>query len=121
VNEFGGFRVQGRDTADAARIIRQAQALEALGCFSVVLECVPAPLASRITSALTIPTIGIGAGPCTDGQVLVLQDLWGIAGDHAPRFVRRYVDGDAVLTDALDRYDADVKGGSFPNAAESYS
>jgi 3-methyl-2-oxobutanoate hydroxymethyltransferase len=61
------------------------------------------------------------SGPCTDGQVLVLQDLWGIDGDHAPKFVRRYIDGDAVLTDALDRYDADVKGGRFPGAAESYS
>jgi 3-methyl-2-oxobutanoate hydroxymethyltransferase len=121
VNEFGGFRVQGRDTADAERIARQAHALEELGCFSLVLECVPAPLASRITSELAIPTIGIGAGPCTDGQVLVLQDLWGVAGDGAPRFVRRYVDGDAMLTDALDRYDADVKGSRFPSAAESYS
>ena len=78
VNEFGGFRVQGRDTADAEKIARQAHALEELGCFSLVLECVPAPLASRITSELAIPTIGIGAGPCTDGQVLVLQDLWGV-------------------------------------------
>jgi 3-methyl-2-oxobutanoate hydroxymethyltransferase len=121
VNEFGGFRVQGRDTADAEKIARQAHALEELGCFSIVLECVPAPLASRITSELAIPTIGIGAGPCTDGQVLVLQDLWGVAGGGAPRFVRRYVDGDAMLTDALDRYDADVKGGQFPSAAESYS
>jgi 3-methyl-2-oxobutanoate hydroxymethyltransferase len=120
VHEFGGFRVQGRDTSDADKIARQAHALEALGCFSIVLECIPAPLAARITSQLAIPTIGIGAGPCTDGQVLVLQDLWGI-GDHAPRFVRRYIDGDAMLTDALDRYAADVKAGQFPSVAESYS
>ena len=120
VNEFGGFRVQGRDTADADKIVRQSHALEELGCFSLVLECIPAPLAARITSELSIPTIGIGAGPCTDGQVLVLQDLWGI-GSHPPRFVRRYIDGEAVLTDALDRYDADVKGGQFPSVTESYS
>jgi 3-methyl-2-oxobutanoate hydroxymethyltransferase len=112
--------VQGRDTSDADKIARQAHALEALGCFSIVLECIPAPLAARITSELAIPTIGIGAGPCTDGQVLVLQDLWGI-GNHAPRFVRRYIDGDAMLTDALDRYAADVKAGQFPGVAESYS
>ena len=121
VNEFGGFRVQGREADDAEKIARQAHALEELGCFSVVLECIPAPLAARITRELTIPTIGIGAGACTDGQVLVLQDLWGVAGDHAPRFVRRYIDGETMLTDALDRYDADVKGGRFPSAAESYS
>ena len=121
VNEFGGFRVQGRDAEDAEKITRQAHALEELGCFSLVLECIPAPLAARITRELTIPTIGIGAGPCTDGQVLVLQDLWGVAGGHSPRFVRRYIDGETMLTDALDRYDADVKGGQFPSAAESYS
>ena len=121
VNEFGGFRVQGREAEAAEKILRQAHTLEDLGCFSIVLECMPAALAGRITSELSIPTIGIGAGPCTDGQVLVLQDLWGIGREHAPRFVRQYLDGDAVLTEALDRYDADVKGGCFPNAAESYS
>jgi 3-methyl-2-oxobutanoate hydroxymethyltransferase len=121
VNQFGGFRVQGRDTEDAEKIVRQAHALQELGCFAVVLECIPAPLARRITSELSIPTIGIGAGPCTDGQVLVLQDLWGVGGDVSPKFVRRYIDGEALLTGALDRYDADVKGGRFPSAEESYS
>jgi 3-methyl-2-oxobutanoate hydroxymethyltransferase len=121
VNQFGGFRVQGRNAADADRILRQARALEELGCFSIVLECIPSELAAEITRALTIPTIGIGAGANTDGQVLVLQDLWGIGSDHGPRFVRRYIDGESVLTDALNRYDADVKGGCFPGPAESYS
>ena len=121
VNEFGGFRVQGRDVEGAEKIARQAHALAELGCFSLVLECIPAPLAARITRELTIPTIGIGAGPCTDGQVLVLQDLWGVSGEHVPRFVRRYIDGETMLTEALDRYDADVKGGQFPSTAESYS
>jgi 3-methyl-2-oxobutanoate hydroxymethyltransferase len=121
VNEFGGFRVQGRESAEADKIVRQAHALEDLGCFSLVLECIPANLAARVTSELAIPTIGIGAGPCTDGQVLVLQDLWGIGSERAPRFVRKYLDGDSVLTDALNRYDSDVKGGVFPGSAESYS
>jgi 3-methyl-2-oxobutanoate hydroxymethyltransferase len=120
VNEFGGFRVQGRGDAAGADIERQALMLEALGCFAIVLECVPADLAARVTSALTIPTIGIGAGPETDGQVLVLQDLWGVNKDHTPRFVRQYVDGERLLTEALDQYDADVKEVRFPAVAESY-
>jgi 3-methyl-2-oxobutanoate hydroxymethyltransferase len=121
VNRFGGFRVQGRNEADAERLLREARALEELGCFSLVLECMPASLAACITSRLTIPTIGIGAGAGTDGQVLVLQDLWGVDTSHTPRFVRRYVDGEAVLTDALNRYDADVKEARFPGPEESYS
>jgi 3-methyl-2-oxobutanoate hydroxymethyltransferase len=121
VHQFGGYRVQGRSEAQAASLLRQARALEQLGCFSLVLECVPAPLAARITSELVVPTIGIGAGACTDGQVLVLQDLWGVDTSHPPKFVRRYVDGERVLTDALDRYDADVKGARFPTPEESYS
>lgn len=121
VNQLGGFRVQGRSDAGAALLLRQAHALEDLGCFSIVLECVPAQLAARITAELLIPTIGIGAGACTDGQVLVLQDLWGVDMRHAPRFVRRYIDGERVLTDALNRYDADVKEARFPGADESYS
>ena len=121
VNRFGGFRVQGRKDADAERLLREATVLEALGCFSVVLECVPADLAASITSELTIPTIGIGAGAGTDGQVLVLQDLWGVDTSHTPRFVRRYIDGECLLTDALNRYAADVKETRFPSLEESYS
>ncbi len=121
VNQLGGFRVQGRSDASATRLCRQAHALEDLGCFSIVLECVPAPLAARITAELQMPTIGIGAGAGTDGQVLVLQDLWGVDTSHTPRFVRRYIDGERVLTNALDRYDADVKEAHFPAAEESYS
>jgi 3-methyl-2-oxobutanoate hydroxymethyltransferase len=121
VNQFGGFRVQGKNGAAAARLLRQAHALEELGCFSIVLECVPAELAAAITSELTIPTIGIGAGAGTDGQVLVLQDLWGVDTSHTPRFVRRYIDGECLLTDALNRYAADVKEVRFPSPEESYS
>ena len=121
VNQFGGFRVQGRQTRDAARLLGQAHALEALGCFSIVLECIPADVAARITSEVTIPTIGIGAGCGTDGQVLVLQDLLGLDTTIGPRYVRRYCDGERLFTDALNEYDADVKQTTFPAAAESYS
>jgi 3-methyl-2-oxobutanoate hydroxymethyltransferase len=121
VNQLGGFRVQGRSDSGAAKLLAEAHALQDLGCFSIVLECIPSELAERITSELDIPTVGIGAGPGTDGQVLVLQDLWGVDTTHTPRFVRRYLDGECLLTDALNRYDADVKGLSFPTAEESYS
>jgi 3-methyl-2-oxobutanoate hydroxymethyltransferase len=121
VHRFGGFRVQGRSDAAAVTLVEQARALEDLGCFAIVLECVPALLGARLTSELAIPTIGIGAGAATDGQVLVLQDLWGVDSGPAPRFVRRYVDGETVLTDALNAYDSDVKGTRFPGPEESYS
>ncbi|HEV3060903.1 MAG TPA: 3-methyl-2-oxobutanoate hydroxymethyltransferase [Vicinamibacterales bacterium] len=121
INELGGYRVQGRSEAGAAKLLRQARALEDLGCFSLVLECVPADLAARITAEVALPTIGIGAGAGTDGQVLVLHDLLGMNQSHTPRFVRRYVDGEGILTSALDEYDADVKGSRFPTPEESYS
>lgn len=121
VNRWGGFRVQGRNEAEAADLLRHAHALEDLGCFSIVLECVPADLAARITSELAVPTIGIGAGIGTDGQVLVLQDLWGVDTTHTPRFVRRYFDGERALTCALNQYDADVKAACFPAPGESYT
>jgi 3-methyl-2-oxobutanoate hydroxymethyltransferase len=121
VHEFGGFRVQGKTEAAAARMLRQAHALEDAGCFALVIECVPSALAARITAELTIPTIGIGAGAATDGQVLVLHDLLGLDTRHTPRFVRRYLDGERLLTEALDRYDADVKQAAFPGPEESYS
>ena len=120
INRFGGFRVQGKTEDAAAMLTRQARLLESLGCFSIVLECVPAELAARITSELTVPTIGIGAGIGTDGQILVLHDVWGLDTRHAPRFVRRYIDGERVLTDALNEFNADVKELKFPEAAESY-
>jgi 3-methyl-2-oxobutanoate hydroxymethyltransferase len=121
VNRFGGFRTQGRTDRDADDLLCQARTLESLGCFSVVIECVPAAVAGRITQALSIPTIGIGAGAATDGQVLVLQDLLGLDPRRPPRFVRRYLDGERVVTDALDRYDRDVKEQRFPALEESYS
>ncbi|MGQ0429786.1 MAG: 3-methyl-2-oxobutanoate hydroxymethyltransferase [Gammaproteobacteria bacterium] len=117
---LGGFRVQGRSDSDARRLFGEAKQLEALGCFALVLECVPAPLAARVTAALAIPTIGIGAGAACDGQVLVLHDLLGLGGDLHPKFVRNYCDGFALVRDAVNRFDADVKQGAFPAAAESY-
>ena len=121
VHQLGGFHVQGRDDAAAAQLLRQAHVLEELGCFGIVLECVPAAVADRITAELTMPTIGIGAGAGTDGQILVLQDLFGVDTTHTPRFVRRYLDGERLMTDALNRYDADVKETQFPSAEESYA
>ena len=120
VNQLGGFRVQGRNEADAARLLRQARALENLGCFAIVLECVPAELGARITSEATCPTIGIGAGAGTDGQVLVLHDLLGLDTTRTPRFVRRYIDGEHILGCALNQFDADVKDTRFPSPSESY-
>ena len=120
VNALSGFRVQGRREDDAVRIVEDARRLEALGCFSIVLECVPSALGARITQALSIPTIGVGAGIHCDGQVLVLQDLLGLTGGHRPKFVRTYLDGNAAVRDAVDRFDHDVKQGAFPAAAESY-
>ncbi len=120
VHALAGFRVQGRSEQDAARILAEARRLEELGCFALVLECVPSPLATQLTQALRIPTIGIGAGAGCDGQVLVLQDLLGLSGDFRPRFVRRYLDGAALVAGAIERFDSDVKQGAFPGAAESY-
>ncbi|MEX0734378.1 MAG: 3-methyl-2-oxobutanoate hydroxymethyltransferase [Steroidobacteraceae bacterium] len=120
VNALAGFRVQGRNEDDAARILADARRLEELGCFSLVLECVPASLAARITRALSIPTIGIGAGADCDGQVLVLQDLLGLSNGFRPKFLRTYFDGFGQVREAVDRFDRDVKQGTFPTAAESY-
>jgi 3-methyl-2-oxobutanoate hydroxymethyltransferase len=121
IHACGGYRVQGRDEDGALAITRQALELERLGAFAVVLECVPATLAAALTAQLRIPTIGIGAGPGCDGQILVLQDLLGLNPDFQPKFVRRYFDGAGGVLDALAEYDRDVKAGAFPRAGESYS
>lgn len=121
VRELGGFRVQGRSDEDASRLRRQAETLERLGVFAIVLECVPASLAARITADRSIPTIGIGAGIDTDGQVLVLHDLLGVETGYTPRFVRRYLEGSRLIGEALERYDADVKQAAFPSLEESYT
>src|ERR1700730_1014280 len=121
VHAYGGFRVQGRSDDSARDITRQAAALEELGAFAIVLECVPANLAQEITNALRIPTIGIGAGAGCDGQILVLQDLLGMNIDFRPRFARPFLDGAISVLDAVAHFDEAVKAGSFPAMEESYS
>jgi 3-methyl-2-oxobutanoate hydroxymethyltransferase len=118
---LGGFRAQGRTAEKARQLLQDARALEAAGCFAIVLEAVPAKVAERITEALTIPTIGIGSGPDCDGQVLVFHDLLGLYDGKAPRFVKRYADLATETKAALERYAADVRSRAFPAAEHTYS
>jgi 3-methyl-2-oxobutanoate hydroxymethyltransferase len=120
VRAYGGYQVQGRSAATAREISRQARALEELGAFAVVLECIPSGLAREVTASLRIPTIGIGAGDGCDGQILVLQDLLGLNIDFRPRFARPFLNGAEGVLDALADFDRAVKAGTFPLAAESY-
>lgn len=118
VNQLGGYRLQGRSEADAARLQAEARQLQELGAFSLVLECVPAGLAAEITARLEIATIGIGAGIGTSGQVLVWHDLLGLDPVFRPRFARRYLDGHGDMLTALKAYAADVRGARFPAREE---
>ncbi len=118
VNALGGFKLQGKNADDARRLIDEAVALERAGCFSIVLECVPSELAAMITEQLAIPTIGIGAGPSCDGQVLVYHDVLGMYDGHTPKFVRRYANAAQDLQAALETYLADVREGRFPDEAK---
>ena len=121
VNAMGGFRVQGRSAEAALELVESAKALEHAGCFAIVLEGVPAGVAGLVTEAVGVPTIGIGAGPDCDGQVLVFHDILGLQDDLRPKFVRRYAELGADAVDALSRYVADVRAGEFPSEDESYS
>lgn len=121
VNVFGGFKVQGRNEEQRRKIMADARGLEDAGCFAVVLECVPEDLAGEVTSSLKVPTIGIGAGLNCDGQVLVLQDLLGFNADFKPKFVRKYLDGAALVGEALDKFCSDVRTGAFPSEKEIFS
>jgi len=118
VNQFGGHRMQGRSPAAAKRLRHDALRLEQLGVFSLVFECVPAALARSLTQDLRVPTIGIGAGAGTDGQVLVITDLLGLDPDFRPRFARRYLDGAKLVTRALNAFSRDVRAGRFPAPKE---
>lgn len=118
VHQLGGYRLQGRGATEGARLRAEAQQLASLGAFAVVLECVPTALAAEITADLAIPTIGIGAGPDTAGQVLVMSDLLGLDATFRPKFVRRYLDGATLTRDALAAYADDVRAGRFPAKAE---
>ena len=115
-----GIPVMGQDESEAEKLIRDAHLLEEAGCFAIVLEKIPATLAERVASELTIPIIGIGAGGHVDGQVLVIQDMLGMNNGFRPRFLRRYADLYTVMTDAISRYVSDVKNCDFPNEKEQY-
>ena len=120
VNAMGGFKVQGRHTEAALALVEDAKALEHAGCFAIVIEGVPNEVAHMVTHALSIPTIGIGAGPDCDGQVLVMHDLLGLEDRIAPKFVRRYEDLKARSVAAVATYASDVRSGSFPAPGECY-
>ncbi len=121
VHALGGFRIQGRTAEAAIQLVESAKALEHAGCFAIVLEGVPADVARLVTEAVGVPTIGIGAGPGCDGQVLVYHDLLGLQDDLRPRFVRRYAELGSATVDALGRFADDVRSGRFPSVEESYS
>ena len=120
VHKMGGYVVQGRDEERAERLYEDALALEAAGCYSLVLEGIPMELAERITAALKIPTIGIGAGPGCDGQVLVIYDMLGMDPSFSPKFVKRFADLHRVIGEAVGQYLAEVKSGEFPALAQSF-
>lgn len=120
INKFGTYAVRAKDEAEAEKLMADARLLDEAGCFSVVLEKVPAKLAAEVSRELTVPTIGIGAGNGTDGQILVVADMLGMTKGFSPRFLRRYADLNTVMTDAIGNYVSDVKEGAFPNENESY-
>ena len=118
---LGGFKTQGKTAEAAVHLVEDALALEEAGCFAVVLEAVPAPVAAEITARLSVPTIGIGAGPACDGQVLVYHDLLGLTEGHLPRFVKRYASLSGEIRDALTAYVSDVRSGASPEEQHTYS
>ncbi|MEG1574109.1 MAG: 3-methyl-2-oxobutanoate hydroxymethyltransferase [Bacteroidales bacterium] len=120
INKFGTYAVRAQEEAEAQKLIKDAHLLEELGCFGIVLEKIPASLATRVSTELTIPTIGIGAGGGTDGQVLVMHDMLGINKGFSPRFLRRYADLGTIITEAVRNYIKDVKTSDFPNEKEQY-
>jgi len=120
IHRFGGFKVQGKLKERAREILDDARALEEMGVFALVLESIPQELARKVTETVSIPTIGIGAGPHCDGQILVFHDLVGFTKVYLPRFVRQYADLNRVIADALNHYVTDVRDGAFPDDSESY-
>ncbi len=120
INKYGTYAVRAQEEEEAEKLIRDAHLLEETGCFALVLEKIPAKLAERIASELTIPVIGIGAGGGVDGQVLVIHDMLGLNNDFSPRFLRRYANLEAVMDNAIKHYVDDVKSGDFPNEQEQY-
>ncbi len=120
INKFGSYNVRARNEAEAQKLIEDAKLLEQVGCFAIVLEKIPAALATKVSESVSIPTIGIGAGNGCDGQVLVMQDMLGINKGFSPRFLRRYADLGTVVEDAVGNYIKDVKSTDFPNESEQY-
>ncbi len=120
INKFGTYAVRAKEEAEAEKLLSDARLLDDAGCFSVVLEKVPAKLAAEVSKAIGVPTIGIGAGSGTDGQILVVDDMLGMTKGFSPRFLRRYADLNTVMTDAIGQYVTDVKDCSFPSEDESY-
>ncbi|MGH7256933.1 MAG: 3-methyl-2-oxobutanoate hydroxymethyltransferase, partial [Nitrospiraceae bacterium] len=120
IHRFGGYKVQGKEQGEADTLVEDARALEAAGAFAIVLEAIPASVAKRVTETLTIPTIGIGAGPHCDGQVLVLYDLLGLFDDFVPKFVKPYAHLKADALQALRRFKEEVEQSKFPSDSESY-
>jgi 3-methyl-2-oxobutanoate hydroxymethyltransferase len=121
IYKFGTYSVRAKEDEEANKLIEDAKILEAAGCFAVVLEKIPRELAKKVSEAIEIPTIGIGAGPDCDGQVLVLHDLLGITMDFSPRFLRRYLNLADEIDGAIKQYCDDVRQGDFPNESESYT
>lgn len=120
VRAFGGYKIQGRDSEGAAQLLADAQALADAGVFALVLEGIPAPLAAEITQAVSVPTVGIGAGPDCDGQVLVMHDMLGITKDFSPRFIKRYAELGEAMQTAFATYKAEVEAGTFPGPEHCY-
>jgi 3-methyl-2-oxobutanoate hydroxymethyltransferase len=121
IHRMGGYRVQGKKEEQAAQILADAHAVQQAGAFAVVLEGIPQKLARRITAELAIPTIGIGAGPSCDGQVLVIHDILGLCEKYSPKFVKKYADVKTVMAEAVARYIAEVRGGAFPDEEHSFN
>lgn len=121
IYKFGTYKVRAKEEQEAYQLLEDAKALEEAGVFSIVLEKIPADLAKKVTESVSVPTIGIGAGPQCDGQVLVIHDMLGLNKDFSPRFLRRYEDLHNKMTDAVTHYIKDVKSGDFPNVDEQYS
>lgn len=121
IYKFGSYKVRAKEEEEADQLFEDAKKLEKAGVFSIVLEKIPSPLAKRVTEELSIPTIGIGAGPYCDGQVLVTHDMLGLNKDFSPRFLRRYADMHSDMTNAVGQYISDIKQGDFPNENERYN
>ncbi|MGI5911245.1 MAG: 3-methyl-2-oxobutanoate hydroxymethyltransferase [Syntrophomonadaceae bacterium] len=121
VNQFGGFKVQGKDLETARKLVRDAKELDKAGVFAITLECVPFALAKKITEEVSAPTIGIGAGPHCDGQVLVINDMLGMFSGHVPKFVKKYANLQPIIVDALKAYKEEVENGSFPGKEHCFT